>query len=150
MRLITINAQTAADMSVIDSEFLYNKQGRPCLLVLKLKYKNEKIDFAVPLRSNIHPAENKAYYFNLPPRATTKSKHRHGLHFAKMFPINKKFTQKFHIENNAEYIRTNDIIQKNSKIIIQQARTYLDNYSCGKKPKYSVDIDLLLAYIKSK
>ena len=149
MRLVVIDKKIAQMMGNLDPEFLYNKQGRPCLLVIRLNYRGRKTDFAIPLRSNIHPAENKAYYFNLPPRSNTKDKHRHGLHYAKMFPIHKRFTHPFHIEGNIEYIRLDTIIQRNAKIIIQQAQSYLDAYADNNKPTYAVNIDLLLEYINS-
>lgn len=148
MRLVVIDKEVAQAMGNIDPEFLYNKKGRPCLLIIRLKYHGKKTDFAIPLRSNIHPAENKAFYFNLPPRSNTKNRHRHGLHYAKMFPIHKQFTHPFYIGGNEEYIRLDSIIQKNANTIISQAQSYLDSYA-NNKPPYAVNIDLLLDFINS-
>ncbi len=149
MRLVVIDKKIAQAMSDIDPEFLYNKQGRPCLLVIRLKYYNRRVDFAIPLRSNIHPAENKKFYFNLPPRSNTMDKHRHGLHYTKMFPIHKCFTKPFYAENNVEYARLTNFIKKNEKTIINQAQTYLNEYKENNKSPYAVNIDLLLEYINS-
>ena len=60
-----------------DPEML-QKAKRPCVLIVKLKYRGETYDFAVPLRSNISPSAPKEQYFALPTRPTTKSHHRHG------------------------------------------------------------------------
>ncbi len=53
---------------------LFNKSGRPCVLIVKLKYKGEKHQFVVPLRSNIPANVPKDQYFSLPRNSTTKSK----------------------------------------------------------------------------
>ena len=40
-----------------DSELLHNDDlKRPYLIILKLKYRGKKIDFAIPFRSNIPPS----------------------------------------------------------------------------------------------
>ena len=148
MRIITIDKNVADAMHQLDSEVLLNKQGRPCLLVLKLRYNGRKQDFAVPFRSNIPPAEQKDNYFDLPPRHTTRPRHRHGLHFCKIFPIRKKYIQKFYIDNNPGMQRAEKIIQKNEKQIINQAQAYLDKYSLGLRSPYATNIDLLLQYLE--
>lgn len=147
MKIISVEKNMADALYSVDPEMLLNKKGRPCLLVLKLKYKGRKVDFAVPFRSNIPPAEQKANYFPLPPRSTTRPKHRHGLHLSKMFPIRKQYLQKYHTEGNPALERAEQILRKNEKHIIMQAQAYLDNYSQGRKPPYATDIDLLLAYL---
>lgn len=147
MKLITISNQLADKLQALDSEFLLNKNGRPCVLVIRLKYAGKRQDFAVPLRSNIPPAEQKCNYFPLPPRATTKQQHRHGLHFVKMFPITKQHLQKFYTENNAEYQRICAILDKNTNLIVAQAQAYLTAYEQGNCSPYATDIDKLLGYI---
>ena len=148
MRIISVDKNIMDTMCEIDPEMLLNKQGRPCLLVIKLRYNGRKYDFAVPFRSNIPPAEQKANYFALPPRHTTRPRHRHGLHFCKMFPIRKKYIQKFYIDNNLTLMRSEKIIQKNEKQIIQQAQAYLDKYSLGVRSSYATNIDRLLSYLE--
>ena len=147
MRIISVEKKMADELCSLDSEMLLNKSGRPCLLMLRLKYKGRKVDFAVPFRSNIPPAEQKSNYFALPPRHTTRPKHRHGLHFSKMFPIRRQYLQKYHIDDNPAMLRAEQILKKNEKQIIMQAQTYLDNYSQGRRPIYATDIDLLLAFL---
>ena len=51
---------------------LMTKRGRPCVLVLRLRYKGKRYDFAIPFRSNISPNTPKNQYFPLPPRPSTK------------------------------------------------------------------------------
>lgn len=148
MRIISIDKDLADTMCQIDPEMLMNKQGRPCLLVLRLRYNGRRQDFAVPFRSNIPPAEQKDNYFALPPRHTTRPRHRHGLHYCKMFPIRKKYIQKFYIDNNPGLQRADKIIQKNEKQIIAQAQAYLDRYSLGLRSPYATNIDRLLSFLE--
>jgi hypothetical protein len=48
-------------------ELMFNEQGRPCVLIVRLKYKNKKREFIVPLRSNISASAPEWQYFSLPP-----------------------------------------------------------------------------------
>lgn len=70
-----------------DKELLFNKSGRPCVLIVKLKYKGQNHKFVVPLRSNISANTPRNQYFALPPNSATKSGNRHGVHYIKLFPI---------------------------------------------------------------
>lgn len=63
------------------------KHNRPCIVVVRLRFRGKRRDFAVPLRSNIAPNVPKDQYFALPPRPTTRPNCRHGIHYIKMFPI---------------------------------------------------------------
>lgn len=58
-------------------------------MVVRLRFRGKRRDFAVPLRSNIAPNVPKDQYFALPPRPTTRPGCRHGIHYIKMFPITK-------------------------------------------------------------
>ena len=78
-----------------DKELLVNKKGRPCVLVVKLRYKGKNRKFVVPLRSNIAQNTPKEQYFALPPNSSTKDGNRHGVHYIKMFPIDDKYIQKY-------------------------------------------------------
>ena len=98
MKLVSIN-QKLLDAFGTDSEML-KKPGRPCVLVIKLKYKGRNMDFAIPLRSNISANTPKNQYFNLPTRSTTKAGNRHGIHYIKMFPIDKKYLLRYRTEGN--------------------------------------------------
>ena len=87
MKLVSINTNLLEKYKG-DQEVL-TKSGRPYVLVIRLKYKGQKYDFAVPIRSNIPAASPKDQYFALPPRSTTKPRNRHGTHYIKMFPVKK-------------------------------------------------------------
>lgn len=127
-----------------DGELLRKGNRRPHVLILSLVYKSRRLNFAVPLRSNIPPSAPKSEYFPLPPRATTKPKHRHGLHYIKMFPITKQYQEKFWVGENKSYLLFQKIITENQKQIISDCQTYLKRYEDGNIPQYSVDIDGIL------
>ena len=142
MRIVTIDKKSLKKHAA-DKEML-QKANRPCVLVVRLKYKGKRYDFAVPLRSNISPSTPKDQYFPLPPRPTTKPKHRHGIHYIKMFPIKKSAALRYRTSGNALAIKTKSIIDRNEKIIIQSCQNYLLNYEKGIHPSYSTDIDFLI------
>ena len=84
-----------------DNELLHNDDlKRPYLIILKLKYKDKNIDFAIPFRSNIPPSAKVWEFYPLPPNSTTKETYHHGLHFIKMFPIKKEYKEKFYTSKN--------------------------------------------------
>lgn len=95
------------DLCGDDPELSFRKNRRPHLLVLSLKYKGRTSLFAVPLRSNIPSVESKELYFALP-----RSGNHHGIHYIKMFPITKKYQEKFWIGNNSSYILYQNIVNK--------------------------------------
>lgn len=51
----------------VDEELLFNEAGRPCVLLIRMNYKNNVHDFVVPLRSNISARTPRNQYFALPP-----------------------------------------------------------------------------------
>ena len=57
MKLVSINTNLLEKYKG-DQEVL-TKSGRPYVLVIRLKYKGQKYDFAVPIRSNIPAASPK-------------------------------------------------------------------------------------------
>ena len=65
-----------------------------------------------------------------------------------MFPIEKKYLNKYHTEGNEFAILIQSIIDKNSKQIISECQTYLSEYEKGNKSEYSTNIDLLLSILK--
>lgn len=142
MRLVSISPVLLEAYSQ-DREVMH-KAGRPYVLVIRLKYKERSLDFAVPIRSNIPAAAPKDQYFALPPRPSTKPKNRHGLHYIKMFPVAKRYLLRYRTEGNlfAELIQT--IIEKNKKEIICACQRYLDDYAAGVRPPYATDLDLLV------
>lgn len=147
MKLISIKTALFARYTALDHEMLI-KSKRPTVLVVRLKYRGEKCDFAVPLRSNIPPATPKDEYFALPNRSTTKEKHHHGLHYVKMFPVSKPFYEQYHIEGDVASKLYLAVIDKNEKQIVDACQAYLTRYERGVHPQYATDIDVLLKELK--
>ena len=142
MRLVTIKSAKLKAYTA-DPEML-QKSKRPCVLIIQLKYKGNRYDFAVPLRSNISPAAPKDQYFPLPPRSTTKARHHHGVHYIKMFPVKRADTEYFLTKGNVGATLMKSILDKNEKQIVKECQQYLNDYEQGRRPAYSTDIDLLL------
>jgi hypothetical protein len=145
MRLVSINT-TLFDKYQGDPEVL-TKSGRPYVLVIRLKYKECHYDFAVPIRSNIPAAAPKDQYFALPPRPTTRPKNRHGLHYIKMFPVEKQYLVRYRTEGNQFATLIQTIVDKNTKQIVDDCQAYLDAYAAGSHPPFSTDIDYLLSQL---
>ena len=143
MKLVSIN--NALLLKYSDDSEILQKSMRPYVLVIRLKYKGSNYDFAVPIRSNIPASAPKNQYFALPPRPQTRPKNRHGLHYIKMFPVTKQYLVRYRIEGNNFAILIQNIIDKNSKKIIDECQQYLNLYSQGIKPAYSTNIDYLIA-----
>lgn len=133
----------------MDKELLFNKSGRPCVLIVHLKYKEKRQRFVVPLRSNIVANTPKEQYFSLPPNAVTKAGNRHGVHYIKLFPIESKYVQQYRIQNNSFMYQIKEILDKNEKIIIEACQNYLTEYEQGKGHPMSPDIDGILSWLKS-
>ena len=142
MKLVTINNSLLLKYSG-DPEVL-QKSTRPYVLVIRLKYRDTNYDFAVPIRSNIPASAPKDQYFALPPRPQTKPKNRHGLHYIKMFTVTKQYLVRYRTEGNSFATLIQNIIDKNSKQIVDACQRYLDLYSQGTRPTYSTDIDYLI------
>nr|WP_111570808.1 type III toxin-antitoxin system ToxN/AbiQ family toxin [Halanaerobium saccharolyticum] len=137
------------DLCAFDEELLYNKNNRPHLIILKLKYNNSRHDFAVPLRSNLQNHLPKSEYFSLPPRSTTKNNRIHAIHFLKMFPIKRIYLEKFNIEGNKHYKLIENVIKKNEKEIVEKAQKYLDKYQNGYKHRFATNIDRIYLTINA-
>ena len=142
MKLVTINSSLLLKYSG-DPEVL-QKSTRPYVLVIRLKYRDTNYDFAVPIRSNIPASAPKDQYFTLPPRPQTKPKNRHGVHYIKMFPVTKQYRVRDRTEGNSFAMLIQNIIDKNSKQIVDACQRYLNLYSQGTRPTYSTDIDYLI------
>ena len=148
MKIVSIS-QEFFDLCGDDRE-LMTKRNRPCIVVIKLRYKGRKRDFAVPLRSNIAPNVPKSQYFALPPRPTTKPGRRHGIHYIKMFPVQKRFQRRFRTEGSRYYETLQRTINANTKKIVTDCQAYLDDYEKNGKPKYAVDIDRILKILDER
>jgi hypothetical protein len=147
MKLVTIDNKLLTKY-YSDHEVL-KKSKRPYVLILKLKYKNNKYDFAIPFRSNIPASAPKSQYFPLPPRPQTKPNNRHGLHYIKMFPVTKGYLVRYRTEGNEFAMMINEIINKNISLIVNECQNYLNQYEQGIKPPYATDIDKLLKLLNN-
>lgn len=145
MKIVTIDKSLMLKYAG-DPEIL-QKDNRPCVLIVRLKYKRKNQDFAVPLRSNIKASASKEQYFPLPPRPTTKSGNRHGLHYIKMFPVSKQYLVRYRTEGNVFSQMIKSILDKNEKRIVQESQRYLSRYEAGDRPLFSTDIDFLLTQL---
>ena len=146
LKIVSIS-QDFFDLCGEDRE-LMTKRNRPCIVVVRLRYRGKKRDFAVPLRSNIAPNVPKDQYFPLPPRPTTKSGHRHGIHYIKMFPIQKRFQRRFRTEGSKYYETLRGILDANAKKIVEECQAYLDRYERDGRPRFGVDIDRIIELIE--
>lgn len=131
----------------VSQELLFNEAGRPCVLIVKLTYRGQKRDFVVPLRSNISPYAPKEQFFALPPNTHTKPKHYHGIHYMKIFPISKKYIQKYLIDKNPYYVTLKNIIDANEKEIVNECQKYLEECEKGNKNPITPNIDGIIAMI---
>ena len=116
-----IHPQDFFDLVEGDRELML-KHNRPCIVVVRLRFRGKRRDFAVPLRSNIAPNVPKDQYFALPPRPTTRPGCRHGIHYIKMFPITKAYQRRFRTEGSAYYETLQRIINGNTKRMSPSAR----------------------------
>lgn len=126
MKIVSIS-QDFFDLVEGDRELML-KHNRPCIVVVRLRFRGKRRDFAVPLRSNIAPNVPKDQYFALPPRPTTRPGCRHGIHYIKMFPITKAYQRRFRTEGSAYYETLQRIIDGNTKRIVSECQAYLDRY----------------------
>ena len=141
MKIARIN-KTLLEAYSQDKEML-TKSGRPCGIVLKLKYKGEMYNFAVPFRYNISKNTPKNQYFPLPNREATKQYNHHGLHYIKMFPVTNNYIEGYSIgKGRSKTIKR--IIDEHEKEIVTACQEYLINYENGIRPKYSTALDMLI------
>ena len=117
------------------------KGGRPGVLILNLKYKNQKRDFVVPLRSNISGKVDEWEFKKLPPNRDTKPGFHHGVHYIKLFPITRKYIDKYNIDKSSYLMTVNTILDKNTKEIVDACQTYLEQCEKGNRHRFSPDID---------
>lgn len=143
LTLISINESLLTKYRKIDKEVM-EKSGRPVVLIVRLKYKGRNREFAVPLRSNIAPSVPPEEYFPLPNRSATKPRHHHGLHYIKMFPVEKRFYVRYRTEGNIAAKLCLAFIDKNESKIVENCQAYLSRYEIGIRPNFSTSIDLLL------
>lgn len=127
----------------VHNELLFNEDGRPSVLIVKLKYKEQYHKFVVPLRSNISPKTPKNQYFPLPPNSKTKPYHSHGIHYIKLFPIEDKYIQSYAISEPFD-ILVKKKIDDNEFEIVQSCQEYLEKCENGSKHFMTPNIDGIL------
>ena len=148
MKIVSI-AQDFFDLVEGDRELML-KHNRPCIVVVRLRFRGKRRDFAVPLRSNIAPNVPKDQYFALPPRPTTRPGCRHGIHYIKMFPITKAYQRRFRTEGSAYYETLQRIIDGNTKRIVSECQAYLDRYEREGRSRFAVDIDRIVGLLEGE
>lgn len=131
----------------VDEELLFNEKGRPCVLVLKLKYRGLMTDFIVPLRSNISPTIPGTQYFNLPPNPNTKPKHHHGVHYIKLFPIDRKYIDTYVTSGDKYYSTILNILNRKEKDIVDACQAYLKECENGNKHSMTPNLDGILTVL---
>ncbi len=151
MQLATVSSQffTECKNHGTDKELFCDKAGRPCVLIINLIYKWQSCAFVVPLRSNISANAPKDQYFALPPNASTQSGKRHGVHYIKMFPIDKKYIQPYKISKSGYLVMLKGILDKNESKIINACQEYLDKYEKGLGSPMTPDIDGILSWLQN-
>lgn len=127
-----------------NNQLLHNEAGRPCVLIIKLKYKGHYRDFVVPMKSNIAPITDKKTYFALPPNSRTRSGNFHGIYYVKLFPISRKYIKPYLYDKNKYLCGIKTIIDDNEKEIITACQNYLDDYENGNKNAYTPDVDAII------
>ena len=127
-----------------NNQLLHNEAGRPCVLLMKLKYKGKKTDFVVPMKSNITPETDKNTYFPLPPNKRTRSGNFHGVYYVKLFPVTKKYTNPYLYDSDEYLCIVKEILDENEKEIIEACQEYLNSYEKGNKNLYTPDIDAII------
>ena len=133
-----------------NNQLLYNEKGRPTVLLVNLKYKDNHYDFVVPMKSNISDAEDKNNYFALPPNKRTKTGFHHGIYYVKLFPIIRKYIHPYHYNKDAYLVSIKTIIDRpdHTKEIVAACQKYLEEYGKGKRHPYTPDIDSILEMLK--
>ena len=134
----------------VAEELLFNEDGRPCVLIVQLKYKGRKRDFVVPIRSNISKYTPREQYFSLPPNPKTKPGNKHGIHYIKLFPIERKYIDTYLTDNNKYYDTILKILKRKEKEIIRSCQEYLDICADGKRHSMTPDLDSIIEVLEDR
>lgn len=129
-------------------QLLESEAGRPCVLILSLKYQGKRRKFVVPMKSNIRPTENKKNYFALPPNSRTKEGFYHGIFYIKLFPISNEYINPYYYNNNTFLMKIKRKIDINEKNIITACQEYLDGYAKGNRNMFTPDIDKIIEFLE--
>ena len=112
----------------VDEELLFNEAGRPCVLLIRMNYKNN------------------VQYFALPPNSSTRPQCRHGIHYFKLFPIKREYIDSY-IVNDEYHTRLLEIINRNKRQIIAACQDYLKQCESGNKHFITPNIDGILSIL---
>lgn len=134
----------------VAGQLMKTKDGRPCVLIMQLLFRGEIRNFIVPLRSNIPPQAEEWEYKKLPPNKNTKPGNHHGIHYIKIFPIKKRYIDKYNIDGDPYLIKIKGIIDKNTKEIVDCSQKYLREYENGNIHRFSVDIDGIISALDNE
>lgn len=129
-----------------DSELMYNENGRPNVLIVRLKYKGAFRKFVVPLRSNISGRAPSWQYFSLPPNQNTAMGNHHGIHYIKIFPISDRYVDNYLI-NTPFDLMVKGIIDAHEAEIVNACQNYLNQCENGNKHFMTPDIDGILQWL---
>lgn len=146
MNIVSISGEFIELCSSGDREFMIG-HGRPCIIVGMLRFRGKRRDFAVPFRSSIAPNVPKDQYFPLPPRPSTRARHRHGVHYIKIFSIKKRHARLFRIEGNEYYRNIQGTIGSHTKDVVNACQRYLDRYETCGRPRFVVDVDRIIGLL---
>lgn len=116
-------------------------------MIVDLVYKGQKHAFVVSLRSNIAKNVTKCQYFPLPPNACTQPGKRHGVHYIKLFPMDRKYVRPYKISQSAYLVMVKNILDKNESKIVNACQDYLNEYEKGQGSSMTPDIDEILAWL---
>lgn len=132
------------------NQLLQNKDGRPCVLIVRLRYKGKNQSFVVPLKSNITPNTDRKTFFALPPNNKTHEGNFRGIYYIKLFPIKKRYILPYFIDGDQHMTLVQNIIDdyNNESEIIQACQDYLNDYEQGKRHPYTPEIDLILEQLE--
>ena len=149
MRLVTVDKDffVQCKKNGTDRELLYDKQGRPCVLIIDLVYRGQKHTFVVPLRSNISKSVSKSQYFPLPSNASTQLEKRHGVHYIKLFQMDRKYVHPYKISQSAYLVMVKNNMNKNESKIVNACQNYLNEYEKGRGNSMTPDIDGILSWL---
>lgn len=149
MKLVKVKQSfyTICVKNKVNDELMLNEDGRPCVLIIQLKYKGKTRDFAVPLRSNISPKTPRKQFKSLPPNPKTKPNHFHGIHYIKIFPIDKAYLDKYNVDKDPYYTTIQAILNRDEPDIISACQNYLFEIESDNKHYMTPNIDGILNVI---
>ena len=148
MRLVKISDAFFEKCIINDTcrELMFNEDGRPGVLLVKLHYRGKYHKFVVPLRSNISSSTPRWQYFSLPPSPRTRSNHSHGAHYIKLFPITDEYIQSYIVNKPFDRL-IKQLLTNREDEIVAACQAYLNQCEHGNKHPMTPDIDGILRWL---